>query len=450
MQDLLQNQSFAVPTFLATVLMMLTGPWAKADDKGSGSEEKRVALAKLAESGGVLLARESGKTWKVVGNSDSIYSKDTLLALPADRATLVTSNKAVTISLWGNLPLSTVPVVESAIVLHQNPDVDLELTFERGRVVLTNSQTKGEAKVRVHVQDQVWNLNLKEPGTSIAFELFARMPAGAVYKSDAKNPVKPIVNVGGFVSKGNVEFRQDRRMVLLHEPPGPACIQWSSEQRSDVNGLRLTKVPPWIEEGPPYDSTPYIKAVMQQIAERTGSKSVSSALTGLLTDASAESDRPRATMLRSLAVFGFGAVDDVAGLVDNLTEGKPEETRELAIEALRHWLGRGTGKDAELNDYLVGKKKVEPKQAELTIHLLNGFETRQLLQAETYELLIAYVKHPRLAVRELAHWHLTRLVPDGNKITYDPAGTDEEQERAFKEWKKRVPDGKVPGEGKGS
>jgi hypothetical protein len=435
---------------LAAALIALTGSWAKADDKGSGSEQKRVALAKLAESGGVLLARETGKTWKVVGSSDSIYSKDTLLALPADRATLVTSNKAVTVSLWGNLPLSTVPVVESAIVLHQNTDVDLDLTFERGRVVLTNSQTKGEAKVRVHVQDQVWNLNLKEPGTSIALELFARLPAGAVYKSDGKNPVKPVVNVGGFVSKGNVEFRQERRMVLLREPPGPACIQWSSEQHSDVNGLRLTKVPPWLEEGPPYDTTPFIKAVMQQIAERSNGKSVASALTNLLTDADEQSGHDRATMMRSLAVFGYGAVDDVALLVDSLTDGKPQETRELAIDALRHWLGRGAGKDAELYDYLVTKKKFEPKHAELTIQLLIGFETRQLVQAETYELLIAYVKHPRLAVRELAHWHLTRLVPDGNKISYDPAGGDEDQERAVKEWKRLVPDGKVPGEKKGS
>ena len=69
---------------------------------------------------------------------------------------------------------------------------------------------------------------------------------------------------------------------------------------------------------------------------------------------------------------------------------------------------------------------------------------------ETYEALIAYVKHPRPAVRELAHWHLTRLVPEGNRIKYDPAGPTEEQERAFKEWKKRVPDGKLPGDTKGS
>jgi hypothetical protein len=45
---------------------------------------------------------------------------------------------------------------------------------------------------------------------------------------------------------------------------------------------------------------------------------------------------------------------------------------------------------------------------------------------------------------------LTRLVPDGNKISYDPAGGDEDQERAVKEWKRLVPDGKVPGEKKGS
>jgi hypothetical protein len=63
---------------------------------------------------------------------------------------------------------------------------------------------------------------------------------------------------------------------------------------------------------------------------------------------------------------------------------------------------------------------------------------------ETYSLLIDNLRHDRLAIRELAFWHLRRLVPAGQSIRYDPAGSSEQRERAFEQWKKLVPDGKLP------
>ena len=250
---------------------------ALADDSkssSSSSEPNRVALAKPAESGGILLARERGKEWKVVGNSDSIYSEDMLLVLPAGRATFISNNKAVTLSLWGNLPLSNVPIDESAVVLHENADVDVDVTLDRGRLLITNSRSKGDAKVRVHVLDQTWNLTLREPGSSAALELFARMPPGTTYKADAKKPAKPSVEVGCLVTKGSVEFRQEQRMVLLQEPPGPASVRWFSNQGNEVNAMRLTKLPPWIEEGTPFDKTAYINTALKHVADEMQKKPV--------------------------------------------------------------------------------------------------------------------------------------------------------------------------------
>jgi hypothetical protein len=444
----------SVAKTLALALIAL-GPCAFADDKGSSSsssgEEKRVALAKPAEAGGVLLSREVGKSWKVVGKDDSISSKDMLLVMPGGRATFATKDKDITISLWGNLPLSNVPIAESAVILHANTDVDLDLTFDRGRLLITNSKEKGEAKVRIRVLEQQWVLDMKEPGTTVALDLVARMPAGSNYSSDPKKAIKPIAEVGCIVSKGTVDFHEAQRMFPMRAPPGPAYVRWDGDPRNNVNATRLQKVPEWIDDGPSFDSIPYVKSVVEKLGQQIGEKqTVEGALAGLMTDAKKAEDPKRASMLRGLAIFGFGAVDDIDQLVDEFTDGKTEDAREIAIEALRHWLGRGQGRDTKLYKYLIDTKKFEEKQAEVTIELLYGFEDRQLLQPDTYEVLIAYVKHPRLAVRELAHWHLTRLVPDGNKIKYDPAGGKDEQEKAFKEWKKRVPDGKLPGDVKGS
>jgi hypothetical protein len=66
----------------------------------------------------------------------------------------------------------------------------------------------------------------------------------------------------------------------------------------------------------------------------------------------------------------------------------------------------------------------------------------------TYQTLIAYLQHDRLAIRQLARWHLYRLVPQGAKIAYDPYGTPEQRAKAAREWKELIPDGELPKEPK--
>jgi hypothetical protein len=65
----------------------------------------------------------------------------------------------------------------------------------------------------------------------------------------------------------------------------------------------------------------------------------------------------------------------------------------------------------------------------------------------TYETLIDYLLHDKLAIRQLAKWHLERLVPAGRDIAYDPAGSGEARHPAYDQWKKLVPNGKLPLEG---
>ena len=63
---------------------------------------------------------------------------------------------------------------------------------------------------------------------------------------------------------------------------------------------------------------------------------------------------------------------------------------------------------------------------------------------ETFETLIAYLKHRKQGVRELAHWHLVRLAPIGRKIPFDAGGTAEDREKAAAAWRELVPAGTLP------
>ena len=53
-----------------------------------------------------------------------------------------------------------------------------------------------------------------------------------------------------------------------------------------------------------------------------------------------------------------------------------------------------------------------------------------LAQPETYQVLINYLGSERVSLRELAYWHLERLVPGGAKIGYEPLAPKEKRDAA--------------------
>ena len=59
----------------------------------------------------------------------------------------------------------------------------------------------------------------------------------------------------------------------------------------------------------------------------------------------------------------------------------------------------------------------------MILQLLFGFSPEDLTQPETYEVLIDYLAHEKPAIRNLAAWHLVRLVPQGKSIAFKPNGT---------------------------
>src|SRR6266849_7309772 len=139
----------------------------------------------------------------------------------------------------------------------------------------------------------------------------------------------------------------------------------------------------------------------------------------------------------------MGAVDDLGRLTAALADPSAE-VRELAVSALRHWIGTSPKQDRVLYQFLVKDKKYTAAQAEIVLQLLHSFGDAALSQKETYEALIAYLKHDKLAIRELSWWHLVRIVPDGKKIEYDPGAAAADRDKGYAQWKKLLDDGKLP------
>ena len=107
-------------------------------------------------------------------------------------------------------------------------------------------------------------------------------------------------------------------------------------------------------------------------------------------------------------------------------------------------MGRDPRHDQELFTLLTQKKNLSPAHAEIIVDLLHSPGEADQARPETYEALIEYLKHDRQAVRELAYWHLFRLVEGAEKIPYNPADPPEQLQTACEKWRQFVPAGSVP------
>jgi hypothetical protein len=132
-------------------------------------------------------------------------------------------------------------------------------------------------------------------------------------------------------------------------------------------------------------------------------------------------------------------LDRVAGA---LADSSRPTVRSAAVLALRRWIGAAPGRDLELYQRLIDRHSYSRAQAETILQLLHS--PFAVDQPETYEALIAYLQHSKLAVRELAWWHLTRLVPTDQRPTYDAGATPEDRARAVEAWKQHIPTGNLP------
>src|ERR1700693_3825493 len=156
------------PVGVALLLLGVgTGP-LRAD------EPKHKCLGVCASDTGTLLRREGlGKPWRIVAHREDLHAG--ALIVGGGGAALDSPNDAVRLAFLGDLAeLSPYPIRECAVVLRDDPAVDLDFTLDRGGVDLVTEQEKGAAHVRVHVRAETFDLTLQGPGASLALELYGR------------------------------------------------------------------------------------------------------------------------------------------------------------------------------------------------------------------------------------------------------------------------------------
>jgi hypothetical protein len=410
--------------------------------------EPRAECGRCTSDAGTLLTRRAaGADWQPAAAKDAVYTRDQLMALPGVKA--VVETPGVTLTLWGNVrQLSAFPGLESAVVLHDGRAFDLDFTVLTGRVLLTNAQKKGPARVWLRLPGgESWQVVIGEPGDQAAVEVYGRWPRGTSFVKDPKPGDEPTYAAVLLAIKGQTELTTEAHSYLLTAPPGPAVYSWDSAGGEEGGPRQRKALPPWADPkaAVPAEGKTLEDAVDLYQKNLKAFKSPQAAMAAVLDAADKEADKPKAAFLRDFAVAGLGALDQPR-VAELLADPHSADVREAAVLAARHWIGKSADRDLLVYHHLTDRLGYTPREAETVMQLLhNPFDPDQ---PETYEVLIRGLDSKKLAVRELSRWHLYRLTPVGKDISYDAAAPDAERDKAVKAWQELIPAGKLPKEKK--
>jgi hypothetical protein len=413
----------------------------------------------VGEARTILVRQEKdSKEWeRLERNHLEVKTGDTLVSLPGYRSTVRFFN-GLKLQLWGDLPELSffTPVLESTVVIHEPREFDLDLTLDRGRIVITNYKNK-DARVRVRFANPYgkdgmdsWDVTLARSDgrgenkvSEVAVELWARYPADVPFNKNKKTRRGPKAQLFLFVFQGQASVKVDDSTFAMEEPPGPGLVFWDSDKGpSPPNSIK--RLPDWVRRLPPFppelgkDYTKYLDELRAKMVvaleELTASMSATKPVVALNQELKSDS-----WIKRSLIVRCFGALNDLSILMDGLRDPKYPEVRQSAIEALRHWIGLHTDNDLKLHAFLRQRQGYSGDEADIIMDLLHSFSDEAIAKPTTFARLVDYLRPDNKdTIRVLAHWHLIRLVRAGAKIKYDPMGDSNQLERGYEDWKKAI------------
>jgi len=428
-------------------------------------EVGRYRLPVPAGTPNILVSRAAAspaKPWQRLKSEDRVFTTDALLSLPGYHSDLRLES-GVELTLWGSTyEFNNLPILESAVVLHAAPkDFDADLTLERGAIKLTNRKDTGEAAVRIRFQGEVWDVRLAEKDSEVGVTLFSRhvLPYGT--------GEGPQADLHLFVLKGRAAVRvtpfEEFDNIQKQEGALPYVLFWDNKGRGTQRPVPAQDRESWallgvfsrpLRAGLPEDVQTQIEETYRALAAVSARLSGPGRIeTGLVEMLQAgETPLAKGQLLNAiLAVRCLGALDAIADVVNILgDEQMPPALRDEAINTLRHWCGRNDSMEARLFDpntrtgILTEGTKYRASEAAIIMELLHSPSKEQLLAPAFWAYLIDKLRYDKLAIRELAFYHLRHLVAQWRTIMYNTTDTPEGLQRGYEAWKKLIPEGKLP------
>ena len=404
-------------------------------------------LVNGAKDPAILLQYVANKMeWQRIGGKNAEVSSGVpLVSLPAAKSVIQIDN-GLKLTLVGSMPELIFPpaLYESAVVLHASEQADLDLTLRRGRIRVVSPERAAKVRIRfdnpTHPdQQELVEITTQRPGTEFLVERWSTFDERFFKNANSAERKGPVANLACFVLSGALQFRMNDVAMPLTEAPGLVQAYWNSRSGLE-KPISFKKLPEGLKSMQPLppDADPRLRAGLLRARDDLHKDLAVKAVDVVLAEG-LKSPEPAA---RRLACCSLAALDELSSVIEALEQEPAPDLRWSAAESLRNWIAAGRDHDYKLYELL--KSKYRAFEAENIMTLLHGFSEKELANPDTYELLIGYLNHPQMPIRELAYQYLLRLAPAGQKIRYSAAADATVRQQAQTAWRALIPANQVP------
>jgi hypothetical protein len=349
-----------------------------------------------------VLVRLAGKQARRVPNRGTIYSGETLIALPSYRPSIVLANGA-TLQLFGGTTVALTAADDGV------PQVELV----SGHVALM-IVGRADTQMRLRVGDAQGTLTFGTADVSIAVEASRKLAAGADPEAD-----EATLSGGLYLVNGQIAWRGDGGQPKTVARQGRLAFEGGR-----VTADKKAEAPAWIEGD---ELLPIERRASTAVDELLpADQPVVPTLTELVAHRKEEISR---LAVRCLALLGhFDAIVPLLG--DRDRHGSAWATE---IESLRAALARGPEMATRVRkafETLHGKEAGDE-----LYRMLWSYDAQQLADGGAAQL-VGWLSHEELDFRVLSYWNLHHLTGFGH--FYRPADPEAKRRTATQKWRQKL------------
>jgi hypothetical protein len=379
--------------------------------------------------------------WQRIGGKNAEVSSGVpLVSLPAAKS-VIQVDKGLKLTLVGTMPELFFPpaLYESAVVLHASEQVDLDLTLRRGRIRVKAPERPARIRIRFDNptqpdQHELVEIATERPATEFLVERWSTFDERYFKNAKSAERKGPVANFACFVLSGSLQLRMNDVAMTLMEPPGFVQAYWNSRSGLE-KPISFKTLPEGLKSMQPLPADADTRPRANLLRARDDlHKDLAVKAVDVVLAEGLKSSEPAA---RRLACCCLAALDELSSVIEALEQEPAQDLRWSATESLRNWIAAGRDNDYKLYDLL--KSKYRAFEADTIMTLLHGFNEKDLANPDAYELLVGYLNHPQMPIRELAYLNLVRLVPAGQKIRYSAAADATTRQQAQTAWRALMP-----------
>lgn len=296
-------------------------------------------------------------------------------------------------------------------VTEPTQDQPLGINLVRGRAILLPAETGSDAagipamKTALTVQGTTWRLELLDATTRCGIEVIPREPRQFDEDFGTQGWSGRLYVWSGGVKITNGEGQErtllaPETLILATDP-----VTTKPESPPPLSG----DLPSW-ERKLSNLSQKNARLLEKEFASDEP-PSAHDALLGMADSRVYEQSR--------LAVACLGLIGDYEMLLAVFDRNEHHESRVAAITGLRTWINQAPENRERLKAAL--EAKFVPKEVEVLYRLIWGYQEQDARDKATSEKLLNWLQHDRLAVRELACYHIRLL--SNRKFEFDARGT---------------------------